>query len=136
MCLYVDVFMLWLLTMVLYLEMLNQLLLFREMQCFKMCFNNAVSSLFKIFLLCYVMLFFILNIFQNFGPVTLQKEVNPAIQLVDKNDEMPYFRGTNIQRRYPGSVPENMPAGQDVITITGYDNDIGKAFSDVGVDVK
>ena len=69
--------------------------------------------------------------FQNIGPVTLMKEVNPTIRLIDKNDELPYFQGTNRQGRYPGSVPENMEPGQDVITITGYDNDVNPRFSNV-----
>ncbi|KAL8590527.1 hypothetical protein ACOMHN_010963 [Nucella lapillus] len=67
----------------------------------------------------------------NFGPVTLMKEVNPTIKLIDKNDELPYFQGTNRQGRYPGSVPENLPPGQDVITITGYDNDVEPRFSNL-----
>nr|KAG5712241.1 hypothetical protein BaRGS_014591 [Batillaria attramentaria] len=67
----------------------------------------------------------------NFGPVTLQQEVNPTIRLIDKNDEQPYFRGTNPQGRYPGSVPENMDKGQDVITITGYDDDYTPRYSEL-----
>lgn len=63
--------------------------------------------------------------------MTLQSEVNPTIQLMDKNDELPYFQGTNRQGRYPGSVPENMDPGQDVITITGYDDDVTTQFSEV-----
>ena len=71
------------------------------------------------------------GLFQNFGPVTLQKEVNPTIKLIDKNDELPYFMGTNRQGRYPGSVPENLEPGQDVITITGADKDVDERFSNV-----
>lgn len=67
----------------------------------------------------------------NFGPVTLQKEVNPTIKLLDKNDELPYFLGTKLHGRYPGSVPENLEPGQDVITITGDDKDIDTRFSNL-----
>ena len=43
------------------------------------------------------------------------------IQIIDKNDERPYFRDT----LYMATVPENIRPGTPIMTVTAEDDDEG-----------
>ncbi|KAK7483025.1 hypothetical protein BaRGS_00025688, partial [Batillaria attramentaria] len=65
----------------------------------------------------------------NFGPVTLLTEIQPIVHLRDENNKVPQFEGVNAFNRYAGSVPENQTVGQEVLVITGRDDDVTPLFS-------
>lgn len=71
------------------------------------------------------------DFFQTLSGLTLRVEINPVVNVLDANNQVPTFEGLSSNSRYVGSVAENSPAGATVLQISASDRDETPAFKTV-----